>query len=75
MDVLEDLEYAIEKGNAYLLRNMLTLKDLTGARSFVAYSGIEPESRTLLHKACIAVRGALVVGQGSGNGPKPPAQT
>ncbi len=54
LDVLEDLEYAIEKGNAYLLRNMLTLKDLTGARSFVAYSGIEPESRTLLHKACIA---------------------
>ena len=41
LDVLEDLEYAIEKGNAYLLRNMLTLKDLTGARSFVAYSGIE----------------------------------
>ena len=48
MDVLEDLEYAIEKGNAYLLRNLLTDKDLTGARSFVAYSNVGRDSRTLL---------------------------
>ena len=59
--MLEDLEYAIEKGNAYLLRNMLTLKDLTGARSFVAYSNVGRDSRTLLHSACIARERECVV--------------
>ena len=34
LDVLEDLEYAIEKGNAYLLRNLLTDKRLA-RRSFL----------------------------------------